>query len=168
MDITVRLAVPQEARGITAVHQRAARVGFAHIFPPDAPPPAFGDDLARWAYWLGPDYENGRRCYVALDDDDIIGVVLAGPDPEEPRAGHLARLYIRPDRWGRGVGSHLYGIAMADLRSRFNGATLWVLEGNTRARTWYERLGWRLTERRKTTYAPASIDDVQYRIGLSA
>jgi ribosomal protein S18 acetylase RimI-like enzyme len=45
-------------------------------------------------------------------------------------------------------------------------ATLWVLEANSYARKWYERLGWKLSGKRKTTYAPAGIDDVQYRLAL--
>jgi hypothetical protein len=58
-------------------------------------------------------------------------------------------------------------VARADLRSRFGAATLWVLEGNTRARRWYEDLGWRRTLRRTPTFAPAGIDDVQHRIELA-
>lgn len=36
-------------------------------------------------------------------------------------------------------------------------ATLWVLEGNHRARSWYKRLGWRGNGARKTVYLPAEI-----------
>ena len=164
----VRLADREEAGALTALQQRAARIGFAHIFPADAPAPTFEDDLARWEYWLGSDYENGRRCYVATAYEDLVGVVLAGSDPDAPAAGHLARLYVDPDHWSEGVGTRLYHVAMDDLRARFDDATLWVLEGNTRARSWYERLGWHLTQKRKTTYEPAGIEDVQYRIELTA
>jgi len=48
----------------------------------------------------------------------------------------------------------------------FPAATLWVLEANAKARSWYERLGWRLSGTRKPMYAPAGIDDVGYRIDL--
>ena len=140
---------------------------FADIFPSDAPPPSFEEDLARWRYWLGPDFRQGRRAYVARTSvGEVVGVVLAGPDPDERTVGHLARLYVDPEHWGQGVGTQLYTVAVADLASRFAEATLWVLEANRRARAWYERLGWRLTPKRKATYAPAGIDDVQYRIAL--
>lgn len=165
-DRRIRPAKRSEARALTSVHRVAAHTGFAHIFPPEAPVPAFEDDLARWECWLGPDAAKGRRCYVAEVREDIVGVVLAGPDPEASTTGHLSRLYVHPDHWGTGIGAHLYASAKADLRARFDEATLWVLEGNGRARSWYERLGWRLTERRMPTYAPAGIHDVQYRIDL--
>lgn len=94
-------------------------------------------------------------------------MVLAGPDPDDPALGHLSRLYVDPAMWGAGIGTALHEAAMADLTSgSFPAATLWVLEGNLRARRWYERLGWTQTGRRKPTYEPAQIYDTQYRRDL--
>ena len=63
----------------------------------------------------------------------------------------------------------LYGAAIDYMaETGFPAATLWVLETNARARSWYERLGWRATGERKTVYAPASIDDVRYRLELGS
>lgn len=157
-----------DADAVTRLHRRAAQAGFAHIFPPDAPPPRFEDDLDRWRFWLGPDREHGRHCFTVRTDGQILGVVLAGPDPDDRTLGHLARLYVGPDQWGRGIGNVLYRTAVEDLRaSGFDTATLWVLEGNHRARRWYERLGWSPTSRRKPTYEPAGIFDTQYRLALN-
>ena len=168
VEVVVRLADRGSARELTTLHRASAHTGFAHIFPSDAPPPSFEEDLDRWQFWLGEDWERGRRAYVALAETRAVGVVLAGPDPDDPGVGHLARLYVHPDSWGRGIGSRLYAVALRDLTDRgFTEVTLWVLEGNRRARDWYERLGWTQTEGRKTTYAPAYIDDVQYRLPLS-
>jgi ribosomal protein S18 acetylase RimI-like enzyme len=145
-----------------------ARFAYADIFPPEAPPPTYESDLARWQHWLGPDREQGRRAHVARTGQGVVGVILAGPDPDDPTLGHIARLYVEPSCWGRGVGTLLYRAALDDLTGRnFLAATLWVLEANHRARDWYERLGWRTTGRRHAVYAPAGIDDVQYRIELS-
>lgn len=152
---------------MTALHHRTALSAFRDIFPADAPPPSFEEDLARWQHWLGPDANEGQSCYVArAAGGQPVGVVLAGPDPDAPSVGHLARLYVDPDLWGHGIGTALYDMAIADLATRFAEATLWVLEDNHRARRWYERLGWRLTTLRKTTYAPGRVDDVQYRTAL--
>ena len=148
---------------ITRLHRRAAQTGFAHIFPPEASPPPFEDDLARWQFWLGPDREQGRHAYTVRTNQRVVGVVLAGPDPDDPDLGHLARLYVDPDRWGAGIGTALHDAAVADLAGRsFAVATLWVLEDNIRARRWYERLGWSQTSRRKPTFEPAAIYDAQY------
>jgi ribosomal protein S18 acetylase RimI-like enzyme len=169
VEVTVRRAHRDEASTLTALHHRTALSAFRDIFPSDAPLPSFEEDLARWQHWLGPDADHGRSCYVAsAAGGQPVGVVLAGPDPDEPFVGHLARLYVDPDLWGHGIGTALYDVAIADLAARFTEATLWVLEDNVRARGWYERLGWQLTPLRKATYAPAGVDDVQYRITLDA
>jgi ribosomal protein S18 acetylase RimI-like enzyme len=168
MDVVVRLADRHSAPELATLHRAAAHTGFAHIFPPDAPPPTYDEDVGRWEYWLGPDWDQGRRAYVAVTSGRAVGVVLSGPDPHEPGIGHLARLYVDPACWGHGIGAQLYRTALRDLTERrFPEATLWVLEGNTRARRWYERLGWRPSGKRKTTYAPAGIDDLQYRLALA-
>jgi ribosomal protein S18 acetylase RimI-like enzyme len=167
VDVVVRLADRDSASALAAVHRAAAFAAYADIFPPDAPPPTWEEDLARWQHWLGPDWDRGRRAHVAVAGGRVVGVVLSGPDPEEPGVGHLARLYVDPSRWGRGVGTRLYAAAHDQLVGRGDlEATLWVLEANDRARRWYERLGWRLGDRRKVTYAPAGIEDVQYRLTL--
>ncbi len=75
----VQIADPDDVEEITRLHRRAAQVGFAHIFPSEAPPPPFEDDLARWQFWLGPDRLHGRHAFSVPDDGQIIGVVLAGP-----------------------------------------------------------------------------------------
>jgi GNAT superfamily N-acetyltransferase len=102
--------------------------------------------------------------FVAERDAQPIGVVAAGPDPDDGTVGHLSRLYVTPTSWGHGIGRALHDRALAHLRAHaFPEATLWVLEANHRARTWYERLGWTPTDARKPTYAPAGIHDIAYR-----
>lgn len=100
-------------------------------------------------------------------DGDVVGVVLAGPDPDDPDIAHLSRLYVDPGQWGAGIGTELHRAAVVDLADRgFPAATLWVPEGNSRARRWYERLGWGQTHRRKATFEPAGIYDAQYLLPL--
>lgn len=163
MSWTICVPGPDAAEEITRLHRRAARAGFAHIFPADAPPPPFEDDLARWRSWLGPEREQGRQPYTVDADGHVVGVVLAGPDPDDPTVGHLARLYVDPDRWGMRIGTALHDAAVFDLADRrFPVATLWVLEDNDRARRWYERLGWTETGERRAVHEPAGIYDARY------
>lgn len=152
---------------LAELHRAAAIAGYGHIFPGDAPPPSPEAVLEQWTYWLGPDWDSGRRAFIADTDGATVGVVLAGPDPVEPTSGHVARLYVSPDSWGQGIGRALYEAAIEHLRENaFAQATLWVLERNERARSWYERLGWRPTGERKSVYAPDGIDDLRYRLLL--
>ncbi len=168
MTVVVRLADRRSAPVLAELNRRSALTAYGHIFPKEAPPPTHEVLQEQWEHWLGPDWDLGRRAFVAEDTSgSIIGIVLSGPDPSDPELGHLARLYVSPERWGEGVGRQLYVAAIDHLRSSgFSEATLWVLEKNERARSWYERLGWRKTGERKPVYAPAGIDDLRYRIKL--
>ncbi len=123
--------------------------------------------MTQWEHCLAASRERDQRVYAASDGADVLGVVVSGPDLVED-AGHLGRLYVGPQHWGRGIGGRLYQAAIDHLtEAGFSQATLWVLERNTRARGWYERLGWEPTGARKTVYAPASIDDIRYRLDLN-
>ena len=161
--ITIRAARTDETTVLADLHLRSALTGFAHIFPPDAPPPDPSELCVQWAEVVAGANER-TACFVAtVDRPGIAGVVVGGPDPQESGRGHLSRLYVEPSRWGRGVGRALHDTALDHLRTAgFRTASLSVLEDNTRARSWYERLGWRPTTRRIPVYLPAGIDDIVY------
>jgi ribosomal protein S18 acetylase RimI-like enzyme len=164
--VVLRGAGVADSVTIAHLHRRTALHAYAHIFPPDAPEPTLEELVAAWEERLRPG--DGRQlCFVAEYDGIVVGVIGAGPDPLDPFRGHLSGLYVDPSRWACGIGSSLYERAVEHLHSRsFSTATLWVLEGNVRARGWYERRGWTATDHRRVVYAPAGIEDVLYRLGL--
>lgn len=165
MDLTIRTARTDEASSLAELHLRTALHAYAGIFPPEAPVPTSSEVCAQWSEVLEP--KEMRGVFVAEWDGERVGVVVGGPDPLNEACGHLSRLYVRPECWGRGVGRVLYDRCIGHLREHgFDLASLWVLEGNTRARRWYERLGWKITGARKPVYGPAGIDDVGYRLLL--
>jgi GNAT superfamily N-acetyltransferase len=66
--------------------------------------------------------------------------------PDDGTVGEVYTLYVIAAEWGMGVGSALWATGMAGLRATgLLPAGLWVLEGNTRARGFYERRGWDFT-----------------------
>jgi ribosomal protein S18 acetylase RimI-like enzyme len=162
----IRTASPEEAPAIAELHLRTAIAGYGHIFPPEAEVPTIAALLADWAAWLA---DPARSAFVADGGDQLLGVVLAGPDDDDASLGHVARLYVDARRWGEGLGRRLYDAAVGHCAAAgFDEATLWVLEANDRARSWYERLGWRPTGERKVVYGPAGIVDLQYRVTLGS
>ncbi|MCI3271211.1 GNAT family N-acetyltransferase [Streptomyces cylindrosporus] len=84
---------------------------------------------------------------VAERDGEVIGWACHGPyrDGEVPAGGvELYAIYVDPQRYGAGVGRQL--IEESVRRCTAAGHTrmyLWVLEGNARARRFYERSGFR-------------------------
>jgi GNAT superfamily N-acetyltransferase len=57
--------------------------------------------------------------------------------------GEVYAIYVDPHRWGEGIGRDLLAAGeQALIDDGHWQALLWVLDGNTRARAFYERQGW--------------------------
>jgi GNAT superfamily N-acetyltransferase len=104
---------------VTRLHTATATAAYAHIFP-GQPFPA-ERTRRRWEAFEG-------QVVIAEEDGRPVGFVAW--DDEE-----LSALYVLPDGWGRGAGGRLLELAGPV-------SLLWVLEGNQRARRFYERRGW--------------------------
>ncbi len=99
-------------------------------------------------YWF--ESEAGPTTLLAVDGDGDGGEELLGfasfgrsRDHDLPDHGEIGALYVDPTRHRGGVGRLL----MAEARRRlaadgYSDAFLWVLDGNDRAREFYEREGW--------------------------
>ena len=93
------------------------------------------DRQDQWARFLA---EGRGTLWVAKVEGDIAGFTAIGPSRDEDRAGEseIHTLYVDPALWGQGVGSALVAQAPpAEVVS------LWVGEGNVRARGFYARHG---------------------------
>jgi len=66
----------------------------------------------------------------------------SGPSRDERGLGELYAIYVHPDWWATGAGRALIERGELELRSIYLEATLWVLEDNPRARSFYETAGW--------------------------
>ncbi|WP_427889426.1 N-acetyltransferase family protein [Kribbella sp. GL6] len=103
------------------------------------------DPVAIAAGWADSIAAGRSRIHVAVRGDRVIGYAGVGPERDPgapPRTGELYALFVHPDHWGTGAGRALTDAACADLRAADCATVqLWVLEANTRARTFYTRYG---------------------------
>jgi GNAT superfamily N-acetyltransferase len=118
----------------------------------------------RWRALL----EQGRgRVLVVEWEGSVVGFCSLGP------AGHgdwgeVYAIYLAPDRWGEGLGRDLLAASESALWSDgHHEALLWVLAGNSRARTFYERQGWRLGKPiRLENIGGVDVTEVRYEKSL--
>ena len=141
-----RPATPEDADALTELERETNLVALAHVFP-GVPYP---DDEV-------------RERWRALLADAAVRVEVAGPPGrldvylawDDERLRHLG---VRPERWGRGLARRAVERAGGVRR-------LWVLRDNTRARGFYEHLGWAATGRTQQAEWPPYPVELEYRRG---
>ncbi|GAB1689498.1 N-acetyltransferase family protein [Krasilnikovia sp. M28-CT-15] len=138
MTVLLRPAADGDLPAVGALHFHSRRSAYAGLFSPAAlehgSPAALGEWWAeRWRW-----ERETHRLTVADADGELVGFTYLGPTTD-PGVTELYAIHVAPLWVGRGVGRLLMRDALAHLGER---AVLWVLEGNTRARRFYEHGGW--------------------------
>lgn len=162
----VRTAVAADAEAVARVHVRAWQSAYRGLIAQD-----YLDSLTPEA--RARRYDFGRPgigvpvTLVAVQHDAICGLVTIGLCREEdlPNFGELMAIYVDPDCLGTGIGRLLIGAGRDRLRGLgVEGAALWVLRDNVRARRFYARDGWQPDGASRTeSYGDRPVAEVRYR-----
>ena len=109
-----------------------------------------------------------RVVLVVEEHGTLVGFCSGGPprDRDLPEgSAEVYAIYVEPVLVGTGLGRILMAHAEEDLASRgYLLAVLWVLDGNARARRFYERAGWRTDGASKTEEVEGALaTEVRYR-----
>ena len=133
----LRTANDLDLEAVGSLHYRSRVAAYQDIVSPAAL--TFGSEGALGEWWTERvRWEDTHRMTVAVADGTVVGFSYVGPSPT-PGVGELYAIHVDPDHVGTGVGRLLMADALRHLGAR---AVLWVLEGNTRARAFYEKGGW--------------------------
>jgi RimJ/RimL family protein N-acetyltransferase len=102
--------------------------------------------------------------FVAEVAGEIAGFVAVGPSRDPDADGELYTIYVDPSHWGTGVGRELIRAGEQRLRELgYRRVVLWMLDGNARARRFYESAGWMLDgERRTIEFVGESLPEVRF------
>jgi len=124
--LAIREAAPEDADAVANVWLSSFKATYP--FPPAHP----DSDVRRW---IRDEIVPRAETFVAVEPDGtIVGfMTLHGDD--------LDQLYVRPDRFDRGIGSRFVDLAK---QLRPHGLSLYTFQVNERARRFYERHGFRV------------------------
>jgi len=138
MTANLRPGADADLRAVGALHYRSRAAAYADILSPAAL--TFGSPAVMGEWWAERwKWEQAtHRLAVAVDDGEIVGFSYVGPSFDEG-VRELYAIHVDPEVVGAGVGKLLMVDALSHLGEH---AVLWVLEGNARARRFYERGGW--------------------------
>lgn len=165
--LRVREATKKDVKAIARVHVETWREAYKGVFPKDALSRLSVDEReAMWRRTMGdPMPGTDRVALVAVDDADVIGFATAGREQTEDPflRGEVFTLYVHPTRQRQGAGRLLLSDALRRLRvAQLMPALVWVLERNTDARAFYERMGGVPARRREERVLGTVVDEVGY------
>lgn len=107
--------------------------------------------------WAARMDDHATIAFVATDvAGHVIAVAVAGPEatsfePSNPGwdSAHLSTLFVLPENHGTGEAQALHDQLLVTLtEAGYRTVRLWVPEGASRARRFYDRNGWLLTAHR--------------------
>ena len=167
----IRKATVDDAYGIASVHVRSWQVAYRGHMPDD-----FLDGLdveKRMNMWRALTQDSDKIIFIAEDiEGEIVGFSALGPsrDPDaKPDTAEVSAIYIHPEKWGKGIGRTLLSTSLGEVRKReFDQLTLWVLEANQRARSFYDSFGFTQDGAIKDDdqWKDFAVREVRYRLNL--
>lgn len=142
-DIKVRWATCQDAEKIGTIHSEGWKVAYKNIIPD-----RILDNInavKRMEYFKKALSENKEEIGVLIVNSEIIGFITLGASRDsdlDTSFGEIWGIYLLPNQWNKGYGRVLMDWGIQELMDRgYSKIVLWVLEKNTRARMFYEILG---------------------------
>jgi ribosomal protein S18 acetylase RimI-like enzyme len=139
MTARLRPAADDDLFAVGELHYDSRASAYAEILSPEALSVGSPEFMGEWWTERWKWERDTHRLTVAVDGDEVIGFSYVGPSPDDG-VRELYAIHVDPAHIGGGVGKLLMVDALAELGDH---AVLWVLEGNARARRFYERGGWR-------------------------
>jgi ribosomal protein S18 acetylase RimI-like enzyme len=147
---TIVPAGREDAPAIAALHTESWRSAYRGLVP-DAflDGPVVEERLEYWLHRLSTDDEGPRHLLKAVQGNLMVGFVCVVRDADPEWGPLLDNLHVKPACKGLGIGRELLGAARewTALVAPGRPMHLWVIEDNTNARRFYERLGGVVAER---------------------
>lgn len=159
MDCPITLAGPADADAIAALHAESWRNAYRGLVPDSyLDGPLVEERTAFWRARLA-EADDGRHTVKAVMDDALVGFSCTLRDAEPEWGPLLDNLHVRPALKGRGIGARLLQTSREWVAQVAPGQTLhlWVIEGNTAARRFYDRQGGAVTGRQVNEMAPGVV-----------
>jgi ribosomal protein S18 acetylase RimI-like enzyme len=169
----VRKATVDDAAGIACVRARSWQVAYRGHMPDE-----YLDGLdaeKRTHIWRELTQDADKIIFVAEDKErKIVGFSALGPSRDadaNPKTAEILAIYVHPEQWRKGIGRALLSASLDQIQNgKFDQVTLWVLEGNQRARSFYESFGFTQDGAIKDDdhWKSFAVREVRYRRNLQA
>jgi GNAT superfamily N-acetyltransferase len=165
----IRQATVSDSSGIARVHVESWKATYkGQVSDEYLNSLSIADRTKRWEEWFAWD---GLTVVVAEDHAQIKGFASFGrcqDDEEDATTGEVFAIYLLADEQRAGIGQSIWKVALQRLKERgFTAVTVWVLETNSPARRFYEKMGGVLDGGTKTgLIGTQKLLEVRYRFNV--
>lgn len=126
--------------------------------------------VKREAYFRKALTEGWEEDALIHKDGKPAGLISIGKSRDEDckaNFGEIRGIYLHPDFWDKGLGRELMEWGLLELKKRgYAGVSLWVLEENQRARSFYEKMGFRLDGTKKEIIIGKPLLEIRYEMSF--
>jgi ribosomal protein S18 acetylase RimI-like enzyme len=167
-EIQLRRATVADAEAIAAIRIEGWRTTYRGMIPDSyLNEMDMNENVLHWRTILQalPVKEDSLCVYVAVSEDEIVGFVSAMKlsEPKLDKDGEINAIYIRP-QWQRcGIGKRMLHKAARSLQAMGCGScVIWVIDGNSQARNFYEELGGEILIEQDFSWDGLDLTEVGY------
>ncbi len=167
---TIRKAQTQDIPAIAFLHVEGWKGAYGGIVDQ-----AYLDSLTveqrikDWTQWIG---SGESEIFIAENEGSPSGFVVVGRTKTPPpgsspirpsHSGEIYALYLHPGHWRKGIGTALIKHAARELKERKHATVcLWVLDANSRAKAFYEKMGGQKLGGKMIEIGPNSLKEICY------
>lgn len=167
-EIQLRRATVADAEAIAAIRIEGWRTTYRGMIPDSyLAEMDMNENVLHWRTILQalPVKEDSLCVYVAVSEDEIVGFVSAMklPEPKLDKDSEINAIYIRP-QWQRcGIGKRMLHKAARSLQAMgCTSCVIWVIDGNSQARNFYEELGGEILIEQDFSWDGLDLTEVGY------
>ncbi|MBU3143840.1 MULTISPECIES: GNAT family N-acetyltransferase [Clostridium] len=139
----IHYANVDDARILGEIHSKSWKVAYKGIVPEDILNNMSSEKRQR--YFEKALSEGWEEDAIIFKENIGVGLICIGKCRDEDKDnsyGEIWGIYLLPEYFNKGIGSKLIYWGLNELRNRnYKKITLWVLEENTPARKFYEKIG---------------------------
>ena len=150
-ELSIRKAVPDDEQVLAYIQTESWKAAFVDILSPEELERCTNLEKAEQMYHSVL-YHEGYNMAVELVNDQPHCIAAWGTNRCDlgDTVGELICIHSLQDGWGKGYGSEMMKYVLDDLhQAQYKTVILWVFEANTRARRFYKKHGFELTEQKK-------------------
>lgn len=165
MEYTIRWATEEDAEELGRLHTDSWRAAYREIIPEEVLNSI--DPQKRAGNFRNAIANKLWETAVLVQGNEIIGLIIIGKCRDEDAktsVGEIWGIYLAPRHYRKGFGGILFSWGVKELTNRgYEEATLWVLEENHNARSFYEKQGFSFDGAMKELTIGKKLNEVRYR-----